>query len=161
MRTEQEIINRIEVVKNADIFGTVRSDLIHCLPFSSAKKYLKDDVTEDDWEPKLSDDDSVLQEIHDYMEFAWDKANNNRGLSAGRSLMHMQAWLWLLGEDQAADDIDDYSHYGKPQLRAICEHYGWDWSFWDDGRWTNDEMSEGVPPMDAADISWSSEPVAA
>ena len=128
MKTQQEILDRIEEVKDADFFGAIRSDLIGFLSFDSAKSFLKEDVTNDDWTPKTADRESILKEMHDYMDFAWSKANDNRGLSAGRSLMHMQAWLWLLGEDQAINDIDDYTHYGKPQLRAICEHFGWDLS---------------------------------
>ena len=33
------------------------------------------------------------------MTFAWDKANNERNLSAGRSINHFEVWLWLLGDE--------------------------------------------------------------
>ena len=80
------------------------------------------------------------------MAFAWEKANHRRGISAGRSLDHMSAWLWLLGHDEAADAMLDHDHYGKPRLRAICEAFGWDWRQWDDGRWTNEEQADGLAP---------------
>ena len=82
-----------------------------------------------------------------YMDFAWDKANSRRGLSAGRSLSHMSAWLWLMGESTAADEImDNHYNYGKPWLRAICEAFGWDWREWDNEA-TNAEAQRSVPAL--------------
>ena len=71
------------------------------------------------------------------MEFAWDKANNCRGISASRSIDHYSVWIWLLGDEDKLSDIRDYEYYGKPQLVEICELYGWDHSKWDDGVRTN------------------------
>lgn len=87
------------------------------------------------------------------MEFAWGKANGCRGLSAGRSLEHMQAWVWLMGDDDFWSELDAsiehaYQYYGKPQLVLICNHYGLDWSQWDDGIWRNFEDSAGQSPAE-------------
>jgi hypothetical protein len=76
----------------------------------------------------------------EYMPFAWDKANDMRGLSAGRSVQHFVGWTWLAGDDELSawcDDNSNYQHYGKEILVRICEHYGWDWRQWDDGVRTN------------------------
>ena len=147
MRTDQEIIERTKEIKSRDWMGTMTGDLVSRLSFDAAKQFLRDDATEADWgDPKPRDHEAIKAEILDYMPFAWDKANNNRGISAGRSLDHMSAWLWLLGRNKAADEVLHYDMYGKPQLRAICEEFGWDWEEWDDGRWTNDECSDGTTP---------------
>ena len=151
MRTDKEILDRIETLKHRDWLGTQTGDLASRLTFEAARPLLKDDATSDGWEVLPRDRESVKAEMLDYMPFAWDKANSRRGISAGRSLDHMSAWLWLLGEDAAVDKIDDYSHYGKPQLRAICEAYDWDWRQWDDGRWANSEDGEGDPPPDTVE----------
>jgi hypothetical protein len=80
------------------------------------------------------------------MPFAWEKANDCRGLSANRSIEHMTAWLWMLGDD-LADKMDGlYEYYGKPCLRAICEKYGCKWQQWDDGVWRNSEDDDGIAP---------------
>lgn len=155
MRTDAEILAHIAAVESDDFFGFIRGDLISYLPFESAKPFLKDDVTPKDWKERPRDRESVIAQIEAYMPFAWDKANNRRGLSAGRSINHMQAWLWMLGEETAADSISHYTLYGKPQLRAICEHFGWDWSQWDGGLWTNYEHGDGSPPLPAADLAWA------
>jgi hypothetical protein len=147
MKTQEEIITKIKLLEDdrSDFFGFIRGELIMFLDFEHAKPFLKEGVKPESWEPNLSTDDGVKARILDYMPFAWGKANDCRGLSAGRSLNHMQAWLWMLGEEAAADQIDNYSHYGKPQLRAICEHFGWDWRQWDDGEWRNDEDGPSIP----------------
>ena len=156
MRTDEEILAKMKAVEADDFFGSIREDLIEFLPFEHAKPFLKDGVTAEQWAPaiKQRDRDTVIGLIRGYMNFAWDKANNGRGLSANRSLNHMQAWLWMLGEDEAADALfAEYELYGKPQLRAICEHFGIDWRALDDGRWANDECGDGVPADDAPAVT--------
>ena len=156
-RTPDEIVSRVKELQGSlnDFLGFETSDLLGYLPFSAAKPFLKESATESDWTVRPSDRETILKEAEDYMSFAWDKANNGRGISASRSLSHYKAWLWMAGEDDflhRAHELEDYSHYGKPQLRAICEHFGWDWRRLDDGRWANDSEGEGETADDVADI---------
>lgn len=95
MKTQQEILNRIEEVKSNDFFGHQRSDLIDYLDFENAKPFLKDDVTAEQWEKESK---SPKQVMIDYLSFAWEKANEKRSVSAARSMAHYTAWLWLDGE---------------------------------------------------------------
>jgi len=136
-RTDDEIVERIKELEKEDIFGWETCDLLECLPFNVAKQFLKEDAEEDKWPNAPRDRESVLARMLDYMPFAWDKANNCRGISASRSLSHYRAWLWLLGDDLWKSLFDDYRYYGKPQLVQICERFGWDPSQWDDGVRTN------------------------
>ena len=135
MRTDQEIIDRINARKEADFFGFELTDLLIRLPFELAKPFLNPDVKGEDWKVQPRDRDSVLKEMLEYMPFAWDKANNCRGLSAVRSMSHYTAWVWLAGDDLG--DLTEYEFYGKDNLVKICDHYGWDSSQWDDGERTN------------------------
>lgn len=150
MKTVDEIENRIACLSlsGSDLFGFETGDLIEFLPFDKAKKFLKEETTEEKWNelkcPRPLTRDTIVSLIVDYMPFAWDKANHCRGLSAGRSLSHMRAWLWLIGADAAAETISDYTHYGKPQLRSICEALGVDWEKLDDGKWRNNEGDDPV-----------------
>lgn len=157
MRTDEQIIAHITKLEDSDFLGFIRIDLLAYLPFEAAKQFLKEEATGDDWKVLPRDRESIVAQIKDYMSFAWGKANDCRGLSAGRSLNHMQAWLWMLGEEDAAKSLDDYELYGKPQLRAICEHFGWDWSQWDDGHWKNNEDGYGAPPdaIPPVVLSWA------
>jgi hypothetical protein len=135
MRTDEEILARIESVKDADWMGTQTNDLIARLPFEKAQPHLWSAAKAEDWTIEPRDRNALLAQMLDYMPFAWDKANNKRGLSAGRSMDHYSAWTWLAGDDLG--DLSTYSHYGKDNLCRICRHYGWDASQWDDGARTN------------------------
>ena len=149
-RTTREIFMRMGAVEDVDWIGTQRGDLLNYLRFEDAREFLKDTATEEKWAelgfPRPRDEESIKAEILEYMPFAWGKANNCRGLSAGRSLDHMSVWLWMLGRDEAAKQVLKYDRYGKGRLRTICEEFGWDWKQWDDGSWKNSEDDYGVPP---------------
>lgn len=153
-RTDAEILARIRAVEKRDFMGIEMGDLIPALSFDAARPFLKDTATAEDWEKRKAtplEQAGLIAAILGYLGFAWGKANNCRGLSASRSISHFRTWLWLLGEDAAADALDDDCElYGKPQLRAISEHFGIDWRALDNGRWTNDEGDDGEP-ADAVD----------
>lgn len=138
-RTQEEIVQRIKEVMEYDFLGIQAGDLIDYLDYDHAKEYLREDVTREQWEKISEERLTPAAEIEKYMEFAWNKANSCRGLSAARSLNHMCSWLWLDGEDELAKQILNYSHYGKPELVAICEKYGIEWAKYDNGEWVNNE----------------------
>ena len=134
-RTQQQIIDRFKERLPDDFFGWEAECYLPYMPYHAAKEFLKDGVTEEEFVTK--DLSSVRQEMVDYMPFAWEKANNCRGLSAARSIQHYQAWLWLDGDETLWQEIDEYEYYGKPQLIRVCEYLGLDASQWDDGVRTN------------------------
>ena len=136
MRTQDEIVNRIEACKDSDFFGFERAEYLPFLDFEHVKPYLKDGVTTDQWKPEENNRENILSKMLDYMPFAWDKAIGCRGISASRSISHYEAWVWLLGDEKFNVE---YEHYGKDILRAICERYGWNPNQWDDGIRINDE----------------------
>lgn len=146
MRTDEEIVDRINAIKHEDMFGFETGDLVTVLPFDKAKPWLKEEAKPEDWDPDARDEAAVKTRMRDYLSFAWEKANGCRGISAMRSLLHMRAWLFLLGEDEAVGKIDDYTHYGKPILREITEWLGEDWTKFDDGKWRQSEFDEGISP---------------
>ena len=157
--TTERILAEIEKRKN-EFFGWVAGDLVSYLEFNDAKPFLTPEATEADWKPRSRNEEDILAEMKKYMEFAWDKANNCRGLSANRSIEHMAAWMFMLGEygiyDRLTDDPrDEYCYYGKPQLRAICEKYGWDWKKWDDDHWVNSEDDQGITADQAEKVIFS------
>jgi len=130
-RTDDEILARIDFIKSRDLFGFESSDLVTCLDFQTAKREFAVNAEESAWEIVSREPVDVIARMHDYMPFAWDHANNRRGLSAGRSMSHYSAWTWLAGDNLG--DLLDYRFYGKDKLVLICNYYGWDSSEWDDG----------------------------
>jgi len=123
MKSQSEILERIKKVEKDDFFGVERGNLIAYLEFENAKEFLEDGVTKEKWNKNKSD---PVEDLKKYMPFAWEKANDHRGLSSGRSLSHMRGWLWLDGQDDLVDFLNDesnYAPYGKPVLSKICAHY--------------------------------------
>lgn len=126
-RSDDEIIAFFETVKKLDFLGTYAGDLITRLSFAKAKPYLKPEAKEAEWEVRPRDRESVIAEMREYMDFAWEKALGHRGISAGRSIDHFKAWLWLLGDDETKaflDGDENYSQYGVPCLKKVCDVYG-------------------------------------
>lgn len=141
MRTDAEIVARIEARREDDILGFEWPYYLMRLPYELAVPYLKPEALEESakkWQQVPRDHDSIRAEAIDYMAFAFDKANNCRGISAGRSISHYVAWLWLLGEDSWGDKLfDEYEWYGKDLLVRLCKFFGIDHRQWDDGLRTN------------------------
>ncbi len=75
----------------------------------------------------------MVADMERYMEFAFEKANNQRGISASRSIQHYIAWTWLAGDYDLSTRINtvfenEYLEFGISILQGICEFYGWDWT---------------------------------
>lgn len=134
-RTQEEILKRIEERKVDDFLAFEIGEYVDFLDFNHAQPFLKEGTKKEDWK-YLTD---PIKKMREYMDFAWDKANGCRGISANRSISHMVAWLWLAGEDEFLKELEDieYEHYGKEKLIAICNKYKIDWKKYDDGIRTN------------------------
>jgi hypothetical protein len=139
--TQEEIVARYRERVPHDPLGFEVPEYLLALNLEHAKPMLKPGMKA--WKPIYQTRDDVLQTMKEYMPFAWDKANGQRGISTVRSLMHYVAWLWLIGELELAEAIEDYTHYGKPQLVRICELFKWNWRRWDDDRWASSEGELG------------------
>ena len=145
-RTHEEIVARIHAVEKDDWMGTQTSDLLVRLPFELAKPFLKPEATSEGW---TIDEQDPMQRAKDYLEFAWGKANDCRGLSASRSIDHFRAWLWLAGKDKQLAELSGYERYGKPQLVMVSAMCDFDWRAHDSGDWVN---GEDGPSLSKAEI---------
>ena len=99
-----------------------------------------------------ADSGAIKAHMAEYMEdYGWPKARGHRGISAGRTVEKMQAWLWLLEDDEMlaiAEDESQYPQYGVPILKQICEKYGFPIPEGDDVA----RMSEGLPCEPGCDM---------
>lgn len=128
LRTQEQIVERIKVRRDADVLGFEIEVLYDHLDLDHLRQFLKPDAEMKDWTPEPCTRERVLELMRDYMVFAWTKVAGHRGISAGRSVNKMGSWLWLLGDEDlevmCADvDCTHYRQYGAPILAAICEKY--------------------------------------
>ncbi len=141
MRTERDIINRVKDIAEDDFFKWQSNDLLYyvswdCLLEVRDEKEAK--ATQAEWAERPAQ--NLKDEIIEYLPFAWDKANNCRGISSSRSIEHLLAWAWL-HSDALYEGLTnvEYEFYGKPQLVFISEAFNVDWKELDNGQWGNDE----------------------
>lgn len=142
MKTQDEIVQRYRERKKADMFGFETGEYLAALDrehLERLREFLKPDADLSDWKPAYTSDEALRALAIEYMDFAWEKAKDCRGISAWRSLAHYQAWLWMLGDETLWPTLEDYEHYGKNELRKICEYFGLDANKWDDSIRVNNE----------------------
>ena len=145
MKTQNEVIGFIKLlsINNNDTFAWIRESIVPALDFDNAKKVLKfkqgvtsdnakkvlkfkQGVTSDKWDKassRLITDQDVINAMTEYLPFAWNKADNERSISANRSIEHYIGWLWLISDDMYDKVSHEYEHnycdYGKPILKMI------------------------------------------
>lgn len=128
MRTQDEIVMRYEGRKEADMLGFEANEYLFMLDLEHVRPYLKEDADESEFVDPVYTREALLERMKDYMSFACEKADNERGISANRSIMHYIAWIWLLGDDDFLDEVEreydeNYHDYGKPILKMITDKY--------------------------------------
>lgn len=128
IQTQEAILKRITERRETDSFGFEWHEYVDALTFENAKQFLVADAKGEGWTAYTAND--VYEQMKDYMQFAFDKAQGERGVSANRSIMHYIAWTWLIDQEFSAEIErmyrDGYSGYGLSILKHIREHYGWE-----------------------------------
>lgn len=126
MRTEQEIYEYYKQNRENDMMGFSAEVLLPYLSPDLVKEFLKPDADLSKWVQLELSEKAILEEMKNYMEFAWTKVINHRGISASRSVEKMSMWLFILGDDvmvEFCQDDKNYMNYGAPVLKKICEKY--------------------------------------
>jgi len=142
IRTQEQILVRIEQVSGDDWLGFAVEVLVDALDYEHAKPYLKEGVTAEAWSVRLNGQ-TVEDQAKGYLEFAIGKIEDHRGISATRSVSKLTEYAWLLGRDDvvAAMDGAHYPQYGAPKVKAFADGMGWPWPDQPDLA----RMAEGLP----------------
>lgn len=112
-----------------DMFGFAKEVYLEHMAWDEAKQHYNDEYVksvEDGAEPntQVTDVMEAAQDFLDYMVFAWMKAEDERGISASRSIVKLSAWLKVLGRNDLSELIESeglYNPYGAPALIAVCK----------------------------------------
>jgi len=59
--------------------------------------------------------ENVLKQLKEDVDFGFDKALDQRGISAGLMYQVVGMWNWIL--EDGLEDFDDYAQYGLPLFR--------------------------------------------
>lgn len=130
LRTQEEILEKYkEYEDDGRMFDFRPEVLLEHLSYENSSQFLSDEYKAkiSSGEIKHTCVDNVLeatQDFLDYMVFAWGKAQDERGLSASRSIGKLSAWLWLLNREDLESKINEdglYNPYGAPALVEVCK----------------------------------------
>lgn len=71
--------------------------------------------------PKEWTKENILAELKGDVAFGFEKALNQRGISAGLMYEVVSMWNWIL--EEGLEDFDEYAQYGLPLFKATAEKY--------------------------------------
>ena len=91
-----------------------------------------DEATKNAHKPEEFTEANIKKYLQKDLDFAFEKALNKRGLSAGLMVSVVDMWVWILGDDVGASPVDDYAQYGLPYLKAVALFYGFENPIGDD-----------------------------
>jgi hypothetical protein len=154
--TTDEIVDRIKHIRktDADFFGVRQGRLLPLLDYENASQFFNEKGLSEERFNELVHNpygepcqEAVFAAIVEYLNFAWEKANNCRGISSSRSMEHFRELCWAMGWDDIVRFIeleDNYTCYGKPALVLISSACGVNWKHLDSGVWANYEGDESI-----------------
>lgn len=68
--------------------------------------------------------ESILADLKNDLEFAFEKALNKRGISSGLMYEVIKMWMWVL--EDPLKDFEEYAMYGLPLYKAVALKYGFE-----------------------------------
>lgn len=111
------------------IDGRDLNRLVAFLPFDMLKDFgfeLKEGSSEEDWNKDVLEfnRENVLSQLRKDVEFGWEKAINERGISSNMMSECVKLWNYVLQE--GLEDLTDYGWYGRNIFKATADKYGWE-----------------------------------
>jgi len=124
-----------ELYKSKTLDGRDLNRLAKFIPFKYLKDFgfeLKAGVTEEEYNKNVVEftKENVLIQLKKDVEFGFEKALNQRGISAGLMAEVVKMWNWIL--EEGLEDFDSYPMYGLPIFKATAVKYGFDNPIGDD-----------------------------
>jgi len=124
-RTQNEIVARLHKIQAAgcDMFGFATEVLAAYLDKEHIAEFVKPETDLSEWVPEPLD--QAGEAGAEYLDFAFGKAEDHRGISAGRSIIKLAEFAWLQGRDDVVAAMDDtpYPNYGVPQLMVYARMF--------------------------------------
>ena len=132
MKTIQEILNNYKEwgMLLDDRFGIRFSDFLTEEQAKQIGFVVKEGYT---WpKPKEWTRENILEQLKKDVDFGFEKALNQRGISSGLMFDVVLRWNKVLEEGLEDWDEDNYAQYGLPLFKATAVKYGFDNPIGDD-----------------------------
>lgn len=71
-------------------------------------------------------EENIIKALKGDLEFAFEKAYGQRGISASVMFNVIKMWNFCLGNELGDYDDNNYCDYGLPYLRMVNKEFGWD-----------------------------------
>ena len=141
MKTLEQIS---ESYKSNTLDGRDLNRLAQFIPFNMLSFFgleVKEGVTEEEWNKNVKEftKENILIQLEKDVEFGFEKALGQRGISAGLMAEVVQMWNWIL--EEGLEDFDEYPMYGLPIFKATAIKYGFENPIGDD--YGNEEKYSG------------------
>ena len=123
MKTLQQVK---EMYKSQTIDGRDLSRLMQFIPEAELKDFgleLKDEYVGTHKHIEFTKE-NVLIQLEKDVDFGFEKALNQRGISAGLMAEVVKMWNWIL--EEGLEDFDEYPMYGLPIFKATAVKYGFE-----------------------------------
>lgn len=125
MKTLQQVK---EMYKSNTLDGRDLNRLAQFIPYNQLKDFglvLNEGVGEEEWNKIVKEftKENTLKQLKDDVEFGFEKALNQRGISAGLMFEVVRMWNWILEDGLEDWDEGNYAMYGLPLFKATALKY--------------------------------------
>lgn len=94
------------------------------IPTEEYEKYGFEYTGEEELVPKEWTEENILEQLKRDVEFGYEKAVDERGISSELMALVVNAWCKVLQNGLNLDGADGYYHIN--QFTTVAKHYGWE-----------------------------------
>jgi hypothetical protein len=126
-RIVMKTLEQMKTWNSQTLDGRDLTRLAEFIPFDKLKDFgfdVKEGVTANDWQHKEWTRENILEQLKEDVAFGFEKALDQRGISA--SMMYHVVQMWNSALEEGLENFDDYAQYGLPLFKATAVKYGFD-----------------------------------
>ena len=127
MKTLEQIAG---LYKSNCLDGRDINRLCQFIPFDMLNQFGLEarDVTAEEWNKNLRPftREEILKQLESDVDFGFEKALNQRGISSSLMFEVVKMWNWILEEGLENWDDNNYAMYGLPLFKATAVKYGFE-----------------------------------
>lgn len=97
--------------------------------YPALKEGIKEEyLNEEKWMSEVYEQEytreNILKQLERDVAFGFDKALDQRGISASLMFEVVKMWCWVLDDNEELYNWNSYAYYGLPLFKAVAVYYG-------------------------------------